>query len=99
MMTSLISQVMIGNVPAGGILLVVKSDPTGDPDHPLAAGWNFGVRNTWTPAKPGEANWVRGVNENSARYMVASTFNALPDDGGICADPAKSPGSEQVYRR
>ena len=67
------------NVPAGGILLVVKSDPTGDPNHPLAAGWNFGARNTWTPAKPGEANWVRGVNENSARYMVASTFNEMPD--------------------
>ncbi len=67
------------NVPAGGILLVVKSDPTGDPNHPLAAGWNFGARNTWTPAKPGEANYVRGVNENSARYMVASTFNEMPD--------------------
>ncbi len=71
------------NVPAGGILLVVKKDPTGDPNHPLAAGWNFGARNTWTPAKPGEANWVRGVNENSARYMVASTFNAMPDDGNF----------------
>ena len=67
------------NVPAGGILLVVKSDPTGDEDHPLAGGWNFGARNTWTPAKPGEAHWVRGVNENSARYMVASTFNEMPD--------------------
>ncbi len=68
------------NVPAGGILLVVKKDPTGDPNHPLAAGWNFGVRNTWTVAKPGEANYVPGVNENSARYMVAHTFNELPDD-------------------
>ena len=69
------------NVPAGGILLVVKSDPTGDPDHPLAAGWNFGARNTWTVAKPGEANYVPGVHADSPRYMVAARFNALPDNG------------------
>ena len=68
-------------MPAGEVLLVVKKDPTGDPNHPLAAGWNFGARNTWTVAKPGEANYVPGVNENSPRYMVASTFNALPDTG------------------
>ncbi len=69
------------NVPAGGILLVVKNDPTGDPDHPLAAGWNFGARNTWTVAQPGQAHYVPGVNENSARYMVASSFGDLPSTG------------------
>ena len=71
------------NVPAGGILLVVKSDPTGDSSHPLAGGWNFGARNTWTPAKPGEANYVPGVNENSPRYMVAHSFGNLPDEGNF----------------
>ena len=69
------------NVPAGGILLVVKNDPTGDPNHPLAAGWNFGARNTWTVAQPGQAHYVPGVNENSARYMVASSFGDLPSTG------------------
>ena len=68
-------------VPAGEILLVVKTDPTDNDDHPLAAGWNFGLRNTWTPAKPGEANWVKGVNENSARYMVAKSFGDMPNNG------------------
>ena len=76
-------------IPAGGILLVVKTDPADDEDHPLALGWNFGARNTWKVAKPGEANYVRGVNENSARYMVANTFNALPDNWRICADHAR----------
>ena len=70
-------------VPAGGILLVVKTDPTGNDDHPLAAGWNFGARNTWTVAKSGEANYVPGVNADSPRYMVAKSFGELPDNGNF----------------
>ena len=58
---------------AGGHLLLVKSDPSGDPAHPLAAGWNVGKN---------AANQVNGVNSSSPRYLVANfAGDGLPDDG------------------
>ena len=53
-------------IPAKGVLLFVFSDPSGDPNHPLAAGWNV-AKNA--------ANQVNGVNDKSPRYIV------LKDDG------------------
>ena len=69
------------NVPAGEVVLIVKSDPTGDESHPLAGGWNFGATGAWAPAGPGQANYVPGVNADSPRYIVAAKFEALPDNG------------------
>ena len=60
-------------IAAGGLLLLVKSDPSGDPAHPLAAGWNV-AKNA--------ANQVNGVNSSSPRYLVADfAGDGLPDDG------------------
>ena len=60
-------------IAAGGLLLLVKSDPSGDPNHPLAAGWNV-AKNA--------ANQVNGVNSSSPRYLVADfAGDGLPDDG------------------
>ena len=53
-------------IPSQGVLLFVFMDPSGNPDHPLAAGWNV-AKNA--------ANQVNGINENSPRYIV------LKDDG------------------
>ena len=59
-------------IKAGGILLLVASDPSGDPSHPLAAGWNV-AKNA--------ANQVNGVNANSPRYLVgAFGSNGLPKE-------------------
>ena len=61
------------NTAAGGLLLLVASDPSADPNHPLAAGWNV-LKNA--------ANQVNGVNSNSPRYVVVDfKNNGLPDDG------------------
>ena len=70
------------NVPAGEVVLIVKSDPTGDPSHPLAAGWNFGATGNWTVATSG-SNYVPGVNADSPRYIVAHSFGNMPDDGNF----------------
>ena len=48
-------------VAAGGILLLVASDPTGNPDHPLAGGWNV---------EKGANDQANGINANSPRYLV-----------------------------
>ena len=48
-------------VPAGGVLLLVTSDPSDNPDHPLAAGFNI---------EKGADNQARGVNANSPRYLI-----------------------------
>ena len=71
------------NVPAGGVVLIVKSDPTGDESHPLAGGWNFGATGAWAPAGPGQANYVPGVNGDSPRYIVAHSFGNMPDEGNF----------------
>ena len=60
-------------IPAGGVLLLVDTDPRGDPDHPLATGWNIGRAAN---------DQVNGVGAHSARYMVADfAGNGLPDNG------------------
>ena len=60
-------------IPAGGHLLLVDTDPRGDPDHPLATGWNIGRAAN---------DQVNGVGAHSARYMVADfAGNGLPDNG------------------
>ncbi len=60
-------------VGAGKVLLLVKTDPSGDPSHPLAAGWNV-AKNA--------ANQVNGVNSSSPRYLVANfAGDGLPDNG------------------
>ena len=49
-------------IPAQGVLLLPFTDPSGDPDHPLAGGWNIDTS---------EAKQIKGVNEqHSARYLV-----------------------------
>ena len=48
-------------IPAGDVLLFVFTDPSGDPAHPLAAGWNVSKN---------AANQVNGVNDQSPRYIV-----------------------------
>ncbi|MCE2400192.1 lamin tail domain-containing protein [Candidatus Poribacteria bacterium] len=60
-------------VPAGGLLLLVDTDPANDPNHPLQTGWNI-TKNA--------ANQVNGVGAHSPRYMVADfKDDGLPDDG------------------
>ncbi len=52
------------NVPAGDVFLIVKTDPSGNDDHPLAAGFNV-------DKKPEEQ--VRGVPaDHPVRYKVLS---------------------------
>ena len=61
------------NIAAGGLLLLVTTDPAGDPNHPLATGWNV---------TKDENNQVNGVGAHSPRYMVANfAGDGLPDDG------------------
>ena len=49
-------------IPAQGVLLLPFTDPSGDPDHPLAGGWNIDTS---------AAKQIKGVNEqHSARYLV-----------------------------
>ncbi|MDE0682303.1 MAG: lamin tail domain-containing protein, partial [Candidatus Poribacteria bacterium] len=70
---------------AGGILLVVASDPEKDDNHPLQTGWNI---------EEGADAQRNGVNANSPRYIVLDFKTAkkkgttdnldesgLPDDG------------------
>ena len=58
-----------------GILLVTNSDPAGDEDHPLAAGYNVMKNN---------ANQANGVGPGHAvSYIVRSFDNELPDDGNF----------------
>ena len=60
-------------IAAGEVFLLVKSDPSGNPSHPLAAGWNV-AKNA--------ANQVNGVGGHSPRYLVANfAGDGLPDDG------------------
>ncbi|MDE0397306.1 MAG: lamin tail domain-containing protein [Candidatus Poribacteria bacterium] len=48
-------------IPAKGVLLLPFTDPSGDPNHPLAAGWNIDKN---------AANQVNGVGAHSPRYLV-----------------------------
>ena len=64
------------NVAAGGVFLVVKTDPSGDEDHPLAAGYNIDKN---------DANQIVGVpKDHPARYIVLSGL-VLPDGNFVLA--------------
>ena len=74
------------NVPAGGVLLLVDSDPYGDADHPLAVGWN--VDKNAEDQIPGLK--ALGINASSlhGRYKViqfgghgGKFTSGLPNDG------------------
>ena len=75
-------------IPAGGVLLLVDSDPHGDPDHPLAVGWN--VAKNAEDQVPGLDSL--GINATSAhgRYLVvqfgvsgSDHALGLPDTGNF----------------
>jgi hypothetical protein len=48
-------------IPAGGVLLLVRTDPSDNDDHSLAAGFNIEVA---------ADEQVDGVNADSARYLI-----------------------------
>ena len=60
-------------VAAGGVLLIVAKDPTGDASHPLAGGWNI---------EKGANDQANGINANSARYIVLEFKGGGIPDGG-----------------
>ena len=53
------------------ILLITAKDPAGDPNHPLAAGYNVAEN---------DGNQDLGIDRN-IRYFVADWTTDLPDDG------------------
>ena len=57
---------------AGSVLLLVVSDPSGNEDHPLAAGFNIEVA---------ADEQVDGVNADSARYLIMK--KAEKDDNDV----------------
>ena len=71
-------------ISGGGVLLLPRTDPAADPDHPLAAGWNI---------DKGANDQVNGVGAHSPRYLIMNdegkrNFNdgfnggkGLPDSG------------------
>ncbi|MDE0315127.1 MAG: lamin tail domain-containing protein [Candidatus Poribacteria bacterium] len=75
-------------IPAGGVLLLVDSDPFGDPDHPLAIGWN--VDKNPEDQVPGLAGIGISATSKHGRYKVVKFGQAntafdqgLPDDGNF----------------
>ena len=64
-------------IPANGVFLLVASDPTGDPNHPLAPGWD--VDKSAEIQVPG---WGDTLDATDVRYKVAS-FGNIPDDGNF----------------
>ncbi|MDE0088474.1 MAG: lamin tail domain-containing protein [Candidatus Poribacteria bacterium] len=55
-------------IPAGGVLLLVDSDPFGDPDHPLAVGWKIGKNPE--DQVPGLASIGINATSKEGRYLV-----------------------------
>ena len=74
-------------IPAGGVLLLVDSDPFGDPDHPLAVGWN--VAKNAEDQVPGLAGIGISNTSKHGRYLVvkfgqhSDYAEGLPDDGNF----------------
>lgn len=72
-------------IPAGGVLLLVDSDPFSDDDHPLAVGWKIGKNPE--DQVPGLASIGINGSSKEGRYLVVkfgehSDFDAgLPDSG------------------
>ena len=61
-------------IPAGGVLLLVTSDPSENPDHPLAAGFNI---------EKGANNQANGINADSPRYLIMKKGEAGNDKRGL----------------
>ena len=62
-------------VPAGGILLVLATDPRDDDDHPIQTGWDI---------TKGAGDQINGVNSDSPRYIVLEFKDGgMPDDGNF----------------
>ncbi|MDE0317831.1 MAG: lamin tail domain-containing protein [Candidatus Poribacteria bacterium] len=75
-------------IPAGGVLLLVDSDPFGDPDHPLAVGWKIG-KNPEDQVPGLESIGINGTSKEG-RYLVVpfggknnKFITGLPDDGNF----------------
>ena len=67
-------------IPAGGVLLLVASEPKGDVDHPLAPGWNVDKSR-----EDQVAGWGDTLDAKDVRYKVAANGfgDGLPDDGNF----------------
>ena len=62
-------------VPAGGILLVLASDPRSDKDHPIQTGWDI---------TKGAGDQINGVGAHSPRYIVLEFKDSgMPNDGNF----------------
>ncbi len=74
-------------IPAGGVLLLVDSDPYGDPDHPLEIGWN--IAKNAEDQVPGLAGIGISNTSKHGRYLVvkfgqhSDYSEGLPDDGNF----------------
>jgi len=75
-------------IPAGGVLLLVDSDPFGDLDHPLSVGWN--VDKNPEDQVPGLASLGINATSKEGRYKVvqfgqsgSAYEDGLPDDGNF----------------
>ena len=75
-------------IPAGGVLLLVDSDPFGDDDHPLAVGWKIGK--DAEIQVPGLESLGINATSKHGRYLVVpfggknnKFITGLPDDGNF----------------
>ena len=66
-------------IPANGHLLVVNSDPSGDGDHPLAAGWN--IMKDADGQVEGVASQADAADRRHVAHYIVKTFESdgLPD--------------------
>ena len=72
------------NIPAGGVLLLVTSDPSGNDAHPLAGGFNI---------EKGAGDQENGVNADSPRYLImAKSANDNNDTRGLKSTYADGEG-------
>ena len=72
-------------IPAGGVLLLVDSDPYGNPDHPLAVGWNV-AKNAEDQVPGLDSLGIHGMSKEG-RYLVVpfggknnKFISGLPDN-------------------
>jgi hypothetical protein len=87
-------------IPAGGVLLLVDSDPFGDPDHPLAVGWN--VDKNAEDQVPGLKSLGISATSKHGRYKVVQFGqtgefeDGLPDDGNFIL-VVRKPDNHEVH--
>ena len=64
-------------IPAGGVFLLVATDPWDKPEHPLAVGWDVDKN-----VEDQIAGWGNTLDDKDVRYKVVSFgSNGLPDNG------------------